>query len=294
MKFPVLVSYAYAKKNRAGFADLVARPHVDLLLDCGAFTAKNAGEVITLDEYCDFLDEWGSRIFRYLALDVVGDPKATDANLKEMLKAGYKPVPVHVLGDDQRRMDELFEMSDYVACAGLRRPHKGGAPKEYVAAKMKWAAGRDVHWLGYVRESMIAAFSPYSCDSSSWCSAQIYGQMRAYLGRGQWVSCGYRDRDTVRKNKHVMRLIQSLGFTSSQFDDPMCWRGATSHGYPEETELSNAVTSDSWVRYVIDINKRYRTRVFLALRGGGRREEVSINKAIDRHADKLHLDTLHV
>ena len=294
MKFPVLVSYAYAKKNQAGFADLVSRPHVDLLLDCGAFTAANAGETITLDEYCRFLDQWKHKLFRYLALDVVGNPSATDANLNEMLRNGYKPVPVHVLGDDQRRMDELFEYSDYVALAGLRRPHKGGATKEYVAAKMKWAAGRDVHWLGYVRESMVAAFSPFSCDSSSWCSAQIFGVTRAYLGRGEWVSCGYSDRDTLRKNKKAIRLVHSLGFTSKQFDDPMCWRGAASRGYPEETELSNIVTSDSWVRYVIDIHKRYRTRVFLALRGGGRREEVSINSAIDRHADKLNLDTVSV
>lgn len=294
MKFPVLVSYAYARKNLADFALLAAQDDIDLLLDCGAFTAKNAGETILLEDYCRFLDEYGSRIFRYLALDVVGDPKATDANLKEMLRAGYKPVPVHVLGDDQRRMDELFEMSDYVACAGLRRPHKGGAPKEYVAAKMKWAAGRDVHWLGYVREPMIAAFRPYSCDSATWAGAQMYGFMRAYLGRGKWFTCDFKTRNTAKKHPDVIRLIRALGFSEKQFNDPMCWRGASSKGYPEETELSNVVTADSWVRYVIDIRKRYGTRVFLAARGGGRREEKSIFDAIKRHADKLHLDTLHV
>jgi hypothetical protein len=294
VKFPVLVSYAYARKDEESFAKLLSSPHIDLLLDCGAFTAKNAGEVIRLDDYCQFLDKWGGKIFRYLALDVVGNPGATDANLRQMLKSGYSPVPVHVLGDDQRRMDELFEYSDYVALAGLRRPHKGGAPKEYVAAKMKWAAGRDVHWLGYVREPMIAAFKPYSCDSASWASAQMYGTLSVYLGKGEWVSCVYASREKVAKNPRAIKQLAKFGYTMAHFNDPLCWRPASSKGYPPETELSNVVTSDSWVRYVIDIQRRYKTRVFLAARGGGRREEVSIFAAIDRHADKLYLDPLPV
>jgi hypothetical protein len=294
MKFPLLVSYAYARKNVEEFSRLCINSDIDLLLDCGAFTAKNAGEEIRLEDYCRFLDEWGPKLFRYLALDVVGDPVKTEANLKEMLRSGYRPAPVHVLGDDQRRMDELFEMSDYVALAGLRRPHKGAASKEYVAAKMKWAAGRKVHWLGYVREPMIAAFRPFSCDSASWASGQIYGSMFAYVGAGKWFSCGYKTRDSARRYPEVMRLIRSLGFTDAQFNDPMCWRGASTKGYPEEMELTNVVSADSWVRYVIDVAKRFGTRVFLAARGSGRREEKSIFEAIKRHADKLNLGAVHV
>lgn len=293
MKFPVLISYAYARKDLQQFREIIERPHVDLLLDCGAFTAKNAGEEIRLEDYCRFLDEWGDKIFRYLALDVVGDPKATDANLKEMLRNGYKPVPVHVLGDDQRRMDELFEVSDYVALAGLRRPHKGGAPKEYVAAKMKWAAGRDVHWLGYVREAMIAAFRPYSCDSASWASAHMYGSARVYLGRGRWINAGWDSRNAILENREAMRAIAAAGFSAKDVNDPLCWKNSRLQGYDSGRFLSMAITADSWVRYVIDIQKRYRTRIFLATTmPGGNRE--NFNAAIDRHADKLHLDTLHV
>jgi len=210
VKFPVLVSYAYARKATARFAELANRPDVELLLDSGAFTAKNTGEDISLDEYCSFLDEWGPKLFRYLALDVVGNPEGTDRNLKEMLRNGYKPVPVHVLGDDQRRMDELFEYSDYVALAGLRRPHKGGAPKEYVAAKMKWAAGRDVHWLGYVREPMIAAFRPYSVDCASWTAGQMYGAARVYTGHGKWIAAKFDTRSAILENKSAMALLSGM------------------------------------------------------------------------------------
>ena len=293
MKFPVLVSYAYARNATDEFEILANDSNIELLLDSGAFTAKNSGETIELDDYCHFLDEWGSKIFRYLALDVVGDPKATDANLKDMLRAGYKPAPVHVLGDDQRRMDELFSYSNYVALAGLRRPHKGGAPKEYVAAKMKWAAGRDVHWLGYVREPMIAAFRPFSCDSASWMSAALYGRMDVYLGMGRWKAYTYKDREKVVRCRDTMRVLSAMGYTAKNVMDENCWRRAKKQGYFGMAYMSFAVSSDGWVRYCMDIMRRYGTRVFLATTMCDQDME-HLKGAIDRHADKLNLDTVSV
>jgi hypothetical protein len=293
VKFPVLVSYAYARNATDEFSILANDENIELLLDSGAFTAKNSGEVIRLDDYCGFLDDWGDKIFRYLALDVVGDPKATDANLKQMLRRGYNPVPVHVLGDDQRRMDELFEYSDYVALAGLRRPHKGGAPKEYVAAKMKWAAGRNVHWLGYVREPMIAAFRPFSCDSASWMSAALYGRMDVYLGMGKWKAYTFKDRAKVLRCRETMKMLSSLGYTPKQVMDENCWRRAKKHGYVGMDYMSFAVSSDGWVRYCMDIMRRYGTRVFLATTMVEQDME-HLKGSIDRHANKLNLDTLTV
>ncbi len=257
MKFPVLVSYAYARKNADEFALLANNPRIELLLDSGAFTAKNTGEPIRLEDYCRFLDSWKSKIGRYLALDVVGDPVATNANLAEMLRFGYKPVPVHVLGDDQRRMDELFEMSDYVALAGLRRPKKGPPPKEYVAAKMKWAAGRDVHWLGYVREPMIAAFRPYSCDSATWLNATLYGLMSVYFGRGRWRTY---TRKTVRdfiSDRRAAGIVSKTGYSIRQLLDESVWKAS-------QDCVPFAVAVDSWVRYVIDVMERFGTKIFLA------------------------------
>jgi len=289
----VLVSYAYARKKLDAFSQLAANKDVLLLLDSGAFTAKNAGETILLEDYCRFLDTWRHRIFRYLALDVVGDPKATDANLREMVRAGYEPVPVHVLGDDQRRMDELFELSNYVALAGLRRPHKGGAPKEYVAAKMKWANGRDVHWLGYVREQMIASFKPFSCDSASWMSAGLYGRMDVYFGRGRWRAYTFPQVRQLLADKEAMRLLSSLGYSRDRITDPNCWRRAKSLGYDGTDFMSFRVSADSWVRYVMDVMRRHGTKIFLATTMVEQDMEHLVG-ALERHGDKLHLDPLTV
>jgi hypothetical protein len=290
VKFPVLVSYAYAREDPHTFGLLANSPNVQLLLDCGAFTAKNTGKSILLKDYCRFLDQWGDRLFRYLSLDVVGDPKATEENLREMLRAGYKPVPVHVLGDDQRRMDELFEMSDYVALAGLRRPHKGHCSKEYVAAKTRWARGRDVHWLGYVREEMIATMRPYSCDSASWASSNIWGQMHVYMGKGRWLHSVRYDANPEKffSNSQAVATVNRMGISTEQMLKRDSWRNCKENG---GKSIAQIITADSWVRYVIDILKRYKTRIFLAT---GMNDADMLLDTINRHADKLHLDPLPV
>ena len=287
MRFPILISYAYARMRAEDFAVYASDPNIEVLLDCGAFTAKNTGKEILLGDYCTFLDKWGPRLFRYLALDKVGDPVETESNLKEMIRQGYAPVPVHVLGDDERRMDELFEVSDYVALAGFRRPKRGACSPEYVKAKMRWARGRDVHWLGYVREEMIGAFKPFSCDSSSWDRARMYGGVDIYIGNGRWVASDYRNRQKILRSREALDVLTGLGFSVRDIHDERLWRRNLKLGIPDSRFLSAMVTTDSWVRYVIDVRKRWGTRLFIAT---SLADDLDILKAaIDRHVKRLEV-----
>jgi hypothetical protein len=293
MRFPILISYAMAleKSKLPHFDRWLTDETVDVLVDSGAFTAKNKGIEIKLDSYCTFLDANQKNIFRYLALDKVGDPQQTERNLKEMLRCGYKPVPVHVLGDDQRRMDELFEYSDYVACAGLRRPHKGQCPREYVKAKAKWANGRPVHWLGYTKEHMLIKYRPYSCDSASHSSAAQYGEVRLYLGNGHWLNFNYDRRKTLLNHPRALGIVRDLGFTVQDINDPWRWRSCQKlKGDPPQRELSGVVTTDSYVRYVIDVWNKFRVRYFLAICLAGEREYIHVHGAIQRNLHKINLD----
>src|SRR5215213_5160494 len=186
-KLPLLISYAYLRSERPeNIERLLTHPYIELLLDSGAFTAMNAGVEIKLDEYIEFCLKWKDHLFGYMALDKIQDPATTEKNLHLMLEAGLHPIPVHVLGDDERRMDELFEMSSWVAMGGLRRPHRGPAPYSYIKKKMEWAKGRDVHWLGFTNKPMLEAFQPFSCDCSSWMAGAMYGRVAIYPGSGRW------------------------------------------------------------------------------------------------------------
>lgn len=197
MKLTILCSYAYLRTpmhqrgkteiptNSAQFVEqITSRDDVEILLDSGAFTALNTGREIPLDEYMAFLKRH-TGFFGALALDVVGNPEGTERNLRTMLDAGLRPIPVHVLGEGQEKMDELFELSPWVACAGLRRPHRGNCGFPYLKQKMDWARGRNVHWLGYVRDPEMQLFRPYSADCASWNTSVTYGWINIYKGRGQ-------------------------------------------------------------------------------------------------------------
>jgi hypothetical protein len=66
------------------------------------------------------------------------------------------------------------------------------------------------------------------------------------------------------------------------------WRNCKENG---GKSIAQIITADSWVRYVIDILKRYKTRIFLAT---GMNDADMLLDTINRHADKLHLDPLPV
>lgn len=266
-KFPLLISYAYLRKMKPDEIDLlVSNPKIELLLDSGAFTALNAGAEIVLEEYLEFLKTYQKKLFGYFALDKLGDPDKTRANLKVMLKAGLTPLPIHVRGADDKEMDELFSHSRWVGLGGLRRPHRGPASKEYVKQKMAWANGRDVHWLGYTTRSMMLAFRPYSVDCSSWHMPMKYGNLRLYYGQGSWSKKAYSVKDFQEGNYTLQdrHIIERCGFTIEQAKQPVSWRGDVKRFPRFENYLSLHVSIVSWIRYIREIRATTGTRCFLA------------------------------
>lgn len=262
-KFPVLVSYAYLRQaSDEVVAWVLNNPHVEFLIDSGGFTALNAGEEIDLEEYMAWLHRWKHRLFGYVALDKLGDPVTTEANLKIMRESGLTPVPVHVRGDDEKRMDELFEWAPWVALGGFRRPQAGWGPKAYVRQKMIWAKSRNVHWLGYTNQQMILGFQPYSVDSSNLTAGAQWGLACVYAGGLRWIPHG-RLHQWVGKPlpPAVLRVLQRTGFGPSDFWNPRLWTQAK---LTVEKFLPNEVTVYSWVQYVRDLRRHVGTRYFQA------------------------------
>jgi len=289
-KFPILMSFAMVREKAVsrlyGFKELVSDPQVEVLLDSGAFTALNAGHEVKLVDYMRFVEKWHDRLFGYLALDVLGDPAATDRNLQEMLRAGFKPIPVHVRGDSGQRMDELFQLSDWVALGGLRRPHAGWAPLSYVKQKMQWAAGRNVHWLGYTSESVVKAFLPFSCDSSNWANGARFGTASMYLGDFRWLP----DRHASAFEEHKFTeqeeaILSEIGFTTADVCNPTL-RKATPNGKGSSTYARHVpfmMKAQSCVQYTYDMRRKLGPRVFIAATPLGDQLEC-LHKLIQQYA----------
>ena len=256
-KVSVLVSYAYMREIPDEILGwLFANPYVEWLLDCGAFSALNAGFEISLADYMAFVQRWKHLLFGYIALDKLGDPKQTDENLRVMLVEGLQPIPVHVRGDDGHRMDFLFQKSDLVAFGGLRRPHVGSASIEYVKQKMMWARGRSVHWLGYTNDRDIRAFRPFSCDCSTVTSSARYGVCYFYLGNGRFDAL---TKNEFRVSPTVGRVeaVRAAGYSYSDLMARCAWRAHRS--------VMEYVCCMSYVRYALDLRRSVGTRVFLAV-----------------------------
>jgi len=273
-KVPILMSYAYLRNhNDTVLSQVMDHPDIELLCDSGAFTAKNAGKEIELRDYMKWLETWGPRMFGYVALDKLQDPEQTDKNLRIMVRAGLKPIPVHVFGDTAARMDELFELSDWVALGGFKRPHRGAAPKSYVKQKMAWAKGRNVHWLGYTQEPMIRAFKPFSCDCSSWATGCMYGRVTMYRGRGKWVSYQWTEvKEALAERRGEMLAevgpILDLYRTSfAEWIDRRYWWVNKAFCTAKDSVVRK-IPMRSWVRYSLDIRRLFGTRLFIAMEPG--------------------------
>lgn len=267
-KLPLLISYAYLRDNSAETIErILTNPYIELLLDSGAFTAMNAGYEIKLDEYIEFLHKWRNNLFGYMALDKLQDPVTTDKNLRVMLDAGLKPIPVHVYGDTERRMDELFELSDWVALGGFRRPHRGPAPGTYVKLKMRWAKNRNVHWLGYTSKPMVQAFRPFSCDCSSWMSGAMYGRLAVYVGRGKWVNHTLSEMRKTRAYNlpELRRALSEYDIPLADYMDERQWHNGNSACELKARDcVITKLPARSWVRYVLDLKQKFGTRLFIA------------------------------
>lgn len=278
-RFPVLISYAFARRDLGFFRQFVEHPAVEVLLDSGAFTALSAGDTIDLGEYMEFLGEWAPKLCGYMALDVLGDPAATDHNLGIMLEEGLKPIPVHVRGDTGARMDELFEQSSWVALGGLRRPHVGWCGKSYIKQKMTWAAGRRVHWLGYTRREMVLGFRPYSIDCSNWAAGSRWGDMHFYYGDLVWGPARMKCALDTPLNAREVELLAEIGFTPSDVRNPALRKF---DGAAIDRHFPTMITAWSWVKYIRDLRRRVGTRAFAAVSPFGIEEQLL--KMIERTA----------
>lgn len=267
-KLPLLISYAYLREERPETIErILTHPAIELLLDSGAFTAMNAGVEISLDEYITFCQRWKDHLFGYMALDVLQNPVATEQNLQVMIKEGLRPIPVHVWGDDQKRMDELFELSDWIALGGFRRPQRGPAPYPYVKLKMEWARGRRVHWLGFTNKPLIEGFRPFSCDCSSWMAGAMYGRVAVYAGRGRWYT--YTRDELLQKRGYLKsdlrRALSDYDVTLTEFLDERHWHNGNSANEIKARDcMITKLPARSWVRYVVDLRVRCGTRLFIA------------------------------
>lgn len=270
-RLPVLVSYAYLRKMKdADIERLLTCKDFHIMLDSGAYTAFSSGKPIDVKDYIAFLKEWKAPLAHYVALDVIGEPEPTRKNFYAMLEAGLEPMPVFVTGEKKPWLDELYKHADVVAIPASKPVAVSLAVrKKFLSVRLKWAAGRKVHWFGFTNWNMITQLRPFSCDSTTWNNGAKYGNITAYIGRGKMTAqLGYkRYMRSAEVRRTVNRVYERFGYNPEELLDKETWRYQTKTRTPEENHMWQT-TMRSWIEYSLEARKHLGTYVFLSAAPG--------------------------
>lgn len=195
MRINILASWAYLRTiNYQEYTSNVAK-HANLMVDSGAFTdywarikasiGKSKGYVpVNLEEYmkaCVYFDALGAH---YIALDYVRHEDQTMINMRKMVDAGLRPIPIFVEGGNHKN---LLEMKDVNRNNMICVPGAAKVDKVYFHDRMwrvkQHAPWANIHALGYFRLPNALKLPIYSCDSTTWVDAQRYGHIIEFDGR---------------------------------------------------------------------------------------------------------------
>jgi len=257
-KVNLLVSYAYMKDLSDELTSWIYNvPEVNWLLDCGAFTAFTLGKEININEYIEYCKKWSSKLYGYFALDSIRNPKQTALNLDIMLQKDTQPVPVHVRGDNEQRMNDLYTISDYIGLGGMKRGHGGGYNISYVDQKMQWAKGRKVHWFGQANQLLLNTYKPFSCDASTASRGRRWGLLKIYRDPFTPVlEFTYKEFIQSKIPLWCREVIEQLGFTYEDILLEENWHGVR--------QMASMVGRSSFIRYMWDCEKYLGTKYFIA------------------------------
>nr|WP_202446862.1 hypothetical protein [Streptomyces sp. SID5468] len=208
----VLASYHYHRDT-----DLAALVHdlggnVDLFADSGAFSAATTGVTIKLGDYAAWLRHWQPLITVAATLDVIGDHRATAANLDRLTEAGCSVLPVFHTGEPWDVLEGLCAQHRYIALGGLAL-HAAGAAKQ--KALMAWLIrafkvarpyGTALHGFGLTSANLVRHLPFYSIDSSSYTMGQRFGLVYLWDARTlRMRSLFFRNPADVLPNAALVR-----------------------------------------------------------------------------------------
>jgi hypothetical protein len=152
----------------------------DVFLDSGAFSAKNLGVEINLDEYIEFINDNQCEI--YAGLDVIGDGVKTLENTNIMMKQGLKPIHTFHKGEEVEWLYKSLELDlDYIAIGGMvgistKKAEMFGWLDKVWKIIMERRPDIKVHGFACTSYDFMTKYPWYSVDSTTWNVARKFGE----------------------------------------------------------------------------------------------------------------------
>ena len=249
-------------------------PHLNLLIDCGAFGEHKAGRAaITAADYMKWIDDTMGELSDlghlegYFALDVIGDGDATAKNYEELLDKGYKPIPIFTRGSTEEQVRRFCETSDYIGVGGVAAGD-GSATRALRYMSETIPEGIRQHWLGFTKTNYMRAarVKPWSVDSTSWQRFTLFGDLKLYRSGGYWENALMWDKEKRKPYgstpdiHRTMKALRSVGLDASLVSDSKAWR--QTHG---ETSLIQCLQVEQYINFATDVEAGIGTKYFFAL-----------------------------
>lgn len=191
MKLNFLYSWEALRKSARMMAQLerdIAAGH-RILIDSGAYSewnrkAKGLPAEITVESYAEACHRYfAGRVWHYMTLDMMRDPKGSDRNLDYLIESGLKPMPVFVDGYKWTKAAELIErVGDPRICVagGARGERLDYVAYRYQQVEIATGGKAKQHGLGFTRWPQMFQLPLASVDSSSWIRGQRFGVLCTY------------------------------------------------------------------------------------------------------------------
>jgi hypothetical protein len=195
---------AYSERTSGAFKEWFSptRPQGPrVFMDSGAFPVFMGKATVDLDEYCRFLQRHAQEVTAYAALDVIGDAKASEANLRRMLACGLAPIPTYHKGSDWDELVRLASEHPYIALGGLAADVDN--PGQRATIQDMQEAARTfldevfhrlhaascwpvkIHAFGATAQPILERFPFYSADSTAAIRGAGFGRVQSFH-RGRW------------------------------------------------------------------------------------------------------------
>lgn len=188
--------------DRAVIPEIISGVHPcveTVIIDSGAFSVRNSGRSVTLESYANQIMELSPLIkvpTTFVALDVIGDPQASQENYRRMMIEfgfGTEMMPVFHYGEDMRYLEWMVkEGYDYIGLGGVGTGDRLGQEqlRDWVKTVMFVNAdGRTLryphvkwHGLAMTAEETLQMFPFYSVDSITWIRNSMLGRLLTPIG----------------------------------------------------------------------------------------------------------------